>query len=50
MAHRIIDAISRLLRDDPYQDRTHFHADADGRVYVCDYVRCTSPGVDPGGV
>jgi hypothetical protein len=47
MANRIIAAIACALRDDRDHDGTHFHADADGRPYVCDYAHCTSPGLDP---
>ena len=46
MANRIIAAIARALRGEDH-DRPHFHADAAGRPYVCDYERCTSPGLDP---
>jgi hypothetical protein len=47
MANRIIAAVARALRDDSDYDRTHFHADATGRPYVCDNARCESPGLDP---
>jgi hypothetical protein len=47
MAHRFIAAIARALREDHDHDRPHFHADADGRPYVCDNAHCTSPGLDP---
>jgi hypothetical protein len=26
-------------------DRPHFHVDADGRPFVCDFARCESPGL-----
>jgi hypothetical protein len=49
MPRRIRSAISRILRDHPAPSPAtdvHFHADANGRPYVCDYARCTSPGLD----
>lgn len=49
MPRRIISAISRMVRDErtPTPEAVvHFHAGPDGRPYVCDYARCTSPGLD----
>jgi hypothetical protein len=38
----VLDAVSRTLRP---AERLHFHAGADGRPHLCEYVRCTSPGL-----
>jgi hypothetical protein len=49
MPRRIISAISRMVRDTstpvPGAD-VHFHPGSDGRPYVCENARCTSPGLD----
>jgi hypothetical protein len=46
MAHRIVSAIVRALRDDFTEDPAHFHAGDFGRPYVCHDARCTSPRMD----
>jgi hypothetical protein len=39
--------IWRTIRPPFTRGRTsvHFHIDADGRAYVCDYARCDSPAL-----
>ena len=48
MPRRIISAISRMVRHNwtPVPADVHFHPRSEGRPYVCDNARCTSPGLD----
>jgi hypothetical protein len=45
MKNRLL-RIARALTAEPVVDEVHFHADASGRAFACDYARCSSPGLD----
>jgi hypothetical protein len=47
MVRRFTTSIVRALRATSAADPVHFHADADGRPFVCDFHNCASPGLDP---
>ena len=46
MTRRIFASIARALRDEPTEDRVHFHSGEHGRPYVCGDPHCTSPSLD----
>jgi hypothetical protein len=45
MTKRFASSIRHAVRlmSAPPQEHVHFHADTDGRPYVCDFHRCESP-------
>ena len=46
MTRRIIAAIVRVLTTDSAPaPAVHFHGDENGRPYVCESARCSSPGL-----
>jgi hypothetical protein len=50
MTRRIAASIARALRTKPTPENVHFHADSDGRPFVCDVDRCESPALSRGEV
>jgi hypothetical protein len=49
LTHRVVHAITRTLTGGgSAEERVHFHAGDDGRPYVCEDRRCSSPSLDPG--
>ena len=42
MKSPIAVSIARVFRASPDHEHVHFHADSDGRAFVCDYYRCES--------
>ena len=42
LIHDVLDTVRRTLRP---TERLHFHAGDDGRPYVCENPRCTSPAL-----
>ncbi|MDX6724787.1 MAG: ParB/Sulfiredoxin domain, partial [Solirubrobacteraceae bacterium] len=48
ITQRVVHAIARTLGGgDSAEQRVHFHAGDDGRPYVCEDRRCSSPSLDP---
>ncbi|MEA2316840.1 MAG: hypothetical protein QOD44_1029 [Solirubrobacteraceae bacterium] len=47
ITQRVVHAIARTLGGDSPEQRVHFHAGDDGRPYVCEDRRCSSPSLDP---
>jgi hypothetical protein len=45
MKQRIAGSIRRAFLTKPAHEDVHFHRDSDGRVFVCDAVRCDSPSL-----
>jgi hypothetical protein len=47
LTHRIRVTLANALREHHTEAPVHFHAGDDGRPYVCEDVRCSSPGLTP---
>lgn len=47
ITQRVVHAIARTLGGDSPEQHVHFHAGDDGRPYVCEDRRCSSPSLDP---
>ena len=45
LTHRLGVALANALRDHHTEAPVHFHAGDDGRPYVCEAPRCSSPGL-----
>jgi hypothetical protein len=50
MTLRMAATVARALRASSSRENVHFHLDSEGRLFVCDYDRCESPGLTPGEV
>lgn len=47
LSHRIRVALANALREHHVEESVHFHAGNDGRPYVCETPRCSSPSLTP---
>ena len=45
LTHRLGTALANALREQHAEAPVHFHAGEDGRPYVCEHLRCSSPSL-----
>ncbi|MDQ1741523.1 MAG: hypothetical protein QOE53_3175 [Pseudonocardiales bacterium] len=49
LTHRFRVALADALRQHHAEEAVHFHAGDDGKPYVCENARCSSPSLTPTG-